>query len=98
MRKRCKSWLWLGVFLTLGGSNGAFGEDPKQAPVQVPYDYKIGEGDVLKVDVFKEPDASAAGVLVRPDGKVTLPFVGEVLVAGLTPTEAMKTIAEKLSK
>jgi polysaccharide export outer membrane protein len=48
-------------------------------------DYRIGPGDVLAVDVWKEPDASTASIVVRPDGRLSLPLVGELLVAGMTP-------------
>ncbi len=51
-------------------------------------DYRIGAGDVLSVEVWKEPDISARSVTVRPDGRISLPMVGELLVAGLTPVEA----------
>ncbi len=50
-------------------------------------DYRIGAGDVLSVEVWKEPDISALSVTVRPDGRISLPMVGELLVAGLTPVE-----------
>ena len=63
----------------------------------VPYDYQIGAGDVLQISVWKEPEASAS-VVVRPDGKITLPLLKEVQVAGMTPTDVEKLITEGLSK
>jgi polysaccharide export outer membrane protein len=47
------------------------------------------------VDVWKEPDASVSAVTVRPDGKISIPLVGEVHVAGLMPVELETTLAEK---
>jgi len=64
----------------------------------LPYDYHIGEGDVLQVSVWKEPETSAPSVVVRPDGKISMPLLKEVHVAGLTPTEAEKLITFRLSK
>jgi polysaccharide export outer membrane protein len=64
----------------------------------VPYDYRIGAGDVLHISVWKEPDASDPSVVVRPDGKITVPLLKEVEVAGLTPTEVEKVIATGLGK
>ncbi len=63
----------------------------------VPYDYKIGEGDSLMINVWKEPDATMA-VVVRPDGMIAMPLTKELHVAGLTPTEAANLITEKLVK
>src|SRR5882724_11956085 len=64
----------------------------------VPDDYQIGEGDALQVSVWKEPDASVQSVVVRPDGKISMPLLKQVLVVGLTPTEAERLITEKLSR
>lgn len=63
----------------------------------LPADYRIGTGDVILVSVWKEPDASQE-VTVRSDGKVTLPLIKEIAIAGLTPTEAEKRLAEKFEK
>lgn len=48
-------------------------------------DYVIGEGDTLKVNVWGNNDLSTT-VKVRPDGKITIPAVGDVVAAGLTPS------------
>jgi len=64
----------------------------------VPDEYEIGAGDVLHVAVWKEPEASVPSVVVRPDGKISMPMIKEVRVVGLTPSQAEKTIAEQLSK
>jgi len=61
-------------------------------------DYRIGEGDVLQINVFGEPTASVGSAVVRPDGKISVPLVKEVLVAGLTPVQLEKIITEQLSK
>lgn len=47
-------------------------------------DYIIGDGDSLNVSVWKEPDLSVK-VIVRPDGKITLPAIGDVIASGSTP-------------
>jgi polysaccharide export outer membrane protein len=67
-------------------------------PVDVPSDYVIGAGDTLAVNVWKEPEASVPSVVVRPDGRVALPLIKEIQVAGLTPLQAGKAITEGLSK
>jgi polysaccharide export outer membrane protein len=55
----------------------------------------IGNDDVLAINVWKEPDISRS-IPVRSDGKISLPLVGEVQAAGLTPLALEKDIAEKL--
>jgi polysaccharide biosynthesis/export protein len=63
-----------------------------------PDDYVIGSGDTLQISVWKEPEASVPVAVVRPDGKVTVPLIKEVEVAGLTPMLAEQRITERLIK
>jgi polysaccharide biosynthesis/export protein len=60
-----------------------------------PNAYLIGEQDSLLVTVWKEKELSGA-VVVRPDGKITVPLVGEVKVVGMTPVQLQTLLAEKL--
>jgi polysaccharide export outer membrane protein len=60
-------------------------------------DYKIGPQDMLRIDVWKEPDISRV-VPVRPDGKITLPLVNDVQASGLTTNQLAAKIAEGLKK
>jgi polysaccharide biosynthesis/export protein len=62
-----------------------------------PKSYKIGAEDVLQVRVWKEQEISGA-YTVRPDGKITLPLVGDVQAATLTPEELTKSITTALDK
>ena len=65
------------------------------APAAVPFDYVLGPDDVVEVNVWKEPDISRA-VQVRPDGKITLPLVGDTAAAGLTPQQLQEKIEKGL--
>lgn len=58
-------------------------------------DYAIVVGDKLAVSVLGEQDLSQS-VWVRPDGKVTMPHIGEIQAAGLTPTQFADKIAAGL--
>jgi len=58
-------------------------------------DYVIGPGDTLNISVWKEPDLSGT-IPVRPDGKVSLPLLGDVQAAGTTPTKLAVSITERL--
>lgn len=66
------------------------------APVD-PNTYKIGPEDQLAIRVWREPEVSGS-VIVRPDGKISLPLIGEVQAGGKTPEELRKVITEKLSE
>jgi polysaccharide export outer membrane protein len=57
--------------------------------------FVIGNDDVLAINVWKEPDFSRS-IQVRSDGKISLPLLGEVQAAGLTPLQLEKDIATKL--
>jgi polysaccharide export outer membrane protein len=59
--------------------------------------YKIGPQDVLRIDVWKEPEISRA-VPVRPDGKISLPLLNDVQAAGRTAMELANEITEELKK
>jgi polysaccharide export outer membrane protein len=73
---------------------------PTDASLPAPVDpktYEIGVGDVLRIMVWREPDFSGA-VVVRPDGKITLPIAGELEAAGLTPEKLGESVKMALSK
>lgn len=57
--------------------------------------YVIGESDVLDVDVWKEKEISRA-IPVRPDGKISLPLIGEIQASGMTPLQLQDDIAQRL--
>jgi polysaccharide export outer membrane protein len=59
--------------------------------------YKIQPGDVLEVSVWKE-EALIRTVLVRPDGGISFPLVGDIRAAGESVERVSATITERLSK
>jgi polysaccharide export outer membrane protein len=99
-RSQLKALLFTGFFTfapAVAWSQGA----PKTAarPAQAAINqagYRIGPGDVLQITVFKEPDASVPEATVRSDGKISMPFLGEVEAQGLGPAELEKALAVKL--
>jgi polysaccharide export outer membrane protein len=60
-------------------------------------DYIIGAGDVLEILVWRN-EAISRVVTVRPDGKISLPLINDVLAAGLTPAQLREQIALELKK
>ena len=55
----------------------------------------IGPADVLDISVWKEPDVSRA-VPVRPDGKITMPLLGDLQASGETPQKLQEEIQRGL--
>lgn len=68
---------------------GAAKVDPKA--------YLIGAEDVLRIHVWREPENSGE-FRVRPDGKISVPLIGEIQAAGLTPEQLSVSIAEGLQR
>ncbi|MGH9416686.1 MAG: polysaccharide biosynthesis/export family protein [Terriglobales bacterium] len=60
-------------------------------------EYVIGPGDVLDVDVWHQPEITRS-LPVRPDGRLSLPLVGEIQAAGLTASALQAQIADRLTK
>jgi polysaccharide biosynthesis/export protein len=77
---------------------GAISHSSAPAPHDIATDdYIIGSDDVLAINVWKEPDLSRT-VPVRPDGKITLPLVGDIGASGSTPKQLQTNIEQDLSK
>jgi polysaccharide biosynthesis/export protein len=60
-------------------------------------DYKIGPQDMVRVDVWKEPEISRT-IPVRPDGKISLPLLNDVQASGLTAIQLSNSIHDGLTK
>ncbi len=64
----------------------------------VPDDYRVAEEDVLRIDVWGEPQLMNQQAQVTPDGKIDVAFVGSIEVAGLTIPEVKQKISERLEE
>ncbi|HZD92767.1 MAG TPA: polysaccharide biosynthesis/export family protein [Candidatus Sulfotelmatobacter sp.] len=69
--------------------------DTGKLPQIVSSEYIVGESDVLRVNVWKEPEVSQT-VVVRTDGNISLPLINEIKVSGMTPLQIQNMVAEKL--
>ena len=67
------------------------------APVDTSADYKLVPGDKLRIEVYKD-QALSQSLQIRPDGKITLPYVGDIAAAGLTPTALRDSIVQSLKE
>lgn len=72
-------------------TNNTFTTPPP--PNQISDQYLIGHGDILDIRVWRNPELSVT-VPVRPDGKISVPLVGEIAAAGKS-TESLKEVISK---
>jgi polysaccharide export outer membrane protein len=96
--KRFSHLLLLSGLLILAGCAGA--AMPNQAPTantdaMAVTAYHIGVDDQLQISVWHNPDLSVS-VPVRPDGKITVPLIGDVQAGGQTPAAVAATIQDQL--
>ena len=85
----------VGAFLST-----AFAQRPALNPIARAYgesEFKLGPDDVVEVFVYKEQELSTT-VVVRPDGKISLPLIGELSVNGKSALELQKEISQKLTQ
>ncbi len=79
------------------GRQQARGDSPEAAQPAGPPLYVIQPDDVLEIFVWKEPDLSRK-VLVRPDGRISLPLVQDLPAAGSTPGELRARVEARLAE
>lgn len=81
----------LGLFFSLYSDPVAALEQSKEP------EYIIGKGDILEINVWKEEDLTRT-LIVRKDGRISLPLVNDIQAAGITPMQLKKEIQAKLSE
>jgi polysaccharide export outer membrane protein len=69
---------------------------PAEVSKVAPPDYQVGVDDVLNINVWKEPDLCRV-IPVRPDGKITLPLIGDIQATGKTPIALQQEIHDRLT-
>jgi polysaccharide export outer membrane protein len=75
----------------------AAADAPPAAGSAIPDEYRMSPGDKLRIEVYKDPQLSQS-VQVRPDGKVTLPLIGDIMANGRTPLELRDGIGAALKE
>jgi polysaccharide biosynthesis/export protein len=77
----------------------ALGAAQAPAGIDVPGDYVIGVEDVLGVVFWREQDKNlTTDVVVRPDGKISVPMLNDIKAAGLTPEQLAASVQQAASK
>ena len=69
-----------------------------QSPPSAVEGYRIGNGDILEIVTWKEPDFTRDSILVRLDGKISFPLLNDVQASGRTPSELKKAIEAGLKQ
>ncbi|UCC14686.1 MAG: polysaccharide biosynthesis/export family protein [Gammaproteobacteria bacterium] len=65
---------------------------------EFPSEFALGNGDVLSVVVYDEPDLTLEAVPIRPDGKISAPLIGEVQAAGRSTSALNSEITSRLEE
>ncbi len=83
------------ILTACAGGGGAKETPPEPRPAAVE-NYAIGVDDIVQVTVWRNPELGIT-VPVRPDGRISVPLVGDVMAVGLTPSQVAADIQEKLA-
>ncbi|MDO8287613.1 MAG: polysaccharide export protein [Parvibaculum sp.] len=86
----------VGLVAACAGFSSAYPPAPVAAATP-DYNYIVGAGDSLNISVWRNPELSMS-VPVRPDGKVTMPLVDELVAQGKTSVEIAREVEKVLSK
>lgn len=85
---------WMAAALVAAGcAHHAPAEDDQVAQIS---EFRLSKEDVVEVSVWKEPELSRT-VPVRPDGKITLPLIGDVQAEGKRPQELEAQVQKQLA-
>ena len=89
---------WLLIAVMVGGATGCVEEQVNyKVDMVAPGEFLLGPEDVLIVTIWKNQDLSRE-VVVRPDGMISMPLVGDIQATGLTANLLAKRIAERLTE
>lgn len=95
--------LWAGLAIVAGliglsgcASNSGYAPAPSSVP-SVEHRYKVGPLDVLAITVWRNPELSTT-VTVRPDGRISMPLIDDVMAAGKNPSEVARELEKGLAK
>ena len=95
-----RSTFLITVVILAGFLSSALAQRPALNPIARAYgdtEFKLGPDDVIEVFVYKEPELSTT-VVVRPDGKISLPLIGELICSGKTAAELESEVTKRLTQ
>ena len=100
-----KQWCWaaalVATFIVAGCADMSRvpgpADDTAQRSASFEANYRIGVDDRVQIAVWRNPELSVTGP-VRPDGKISVPIIGDVEAGGRTPSEVAEVIKKRLSE
>ena len=92
MARNVALWIAAAAFAAGCAHHGPVNDDA----VQQMSEFKLSKEDVVEVSVWKEPELSRT-VPIRPDGKITLPLIGDVEAEGLRPQDLEANVQKALT-
>lgn len=105
--KKMKQCCWAGALVVLAAIFVAGCEDLPRVPESadntsqrfssIEGDYRIGADDRVQISVWRNPELSVTAP-VRPDGKISVPIIGDVEAGGRTPSEVAEIIKKRLAE
>ena len=102
MRHIANFWRFVAIaapalLLALPGGTSAqsLSASTNRAPVTA--EYRLVPGDKVRIEVYKDAQLSQS-VQIRPDGKITMPLIGDVTAVDQTPTELRQAITQSLKE
>jgi polysaccharide export outer membrane protein len=98
MKTAFASLMVLGLTAALGVVSPAFagaGADENVVTPNSAGEYRLSQGDKLRIEVYKDTQLSQ-NVQIRPDGKITLPLIGDIQADNRTPIQLRDTITSQL--
>lgn len=94
--RRLHHALFLALCLSVSACGGSIKYDYSKEYDPRKHEYVIGASDGLVINVWQNQDLSTSAV-VRPDGTITMPLVGDLKVAGKTPSQVREEIKVAIS-
>jgi polysaccharide biosynthesis/export protein len=96
---RAIGWLLLSILLiTVQGCAGGPSLEAIDEANRGGKDFVLGPEDVLEISVWRNQDLSRKDVVVRPDGKISMPLIGELVASGLDANQLANLITERLKE
>ncbi len=100
-----KQWCWVAAlvatFIVAGCADMSRvpgpADDTAQRSASFEANYRIGVDDRVQIAVWRNPELSVTAP-VRPDGKISVPIIGDVEAGGRTPSEVAEVIKKRLSE
>ena len=84
------------LIATLLGGGRSYAEPSAEKAAEIVGEYLIGPGDILGIEVWKDPNLTRT-VVVLPDGKIVFPLVGELTAAGRSVESLRKEITGRIA-